>query len=164
MNNELTHWGIKGQKWGRRRYQNLDGSLTAAGRERYGSTENFDKRYEKDVKREADALKIYKHQTEETDKSVQTIKKILQTNRVNQMEKDLDDSIRDKVYKMSDQELREAVNRMNMEERYTQVMKDRTSIEVGKTKTEKFLDLSSTVLSAATTTLTIAILMKELQK
>lgn len=38
MNNELTHWGIKGQKWGVRRYQNKDGSLTAAGRERYSDS------------------------------------------------------------------------------------------------------------------------------
>lgn len=33
--NELTHWGIKGMKWGLRRYQNKDGSLTPAGRKRY---------------------------------------------------------------------------------------------------------------------------------
>lgn len=33
MNNELTHFGIKGQKWGVRRYQNKDGSLTAEGKE-----------------------------------------------------------------------------------------------------------------------------------
>ena len=33
----LTHHGIKGQKWGLRRFQNPDGSLTPAGRERYGS-------------------------------------------------------------------------------------------------------------------------------
>lgn len=33
--NELYHYGIKGQKWGVRRYQNPDGSLTPAGRERY---------------------------------------------------------------------------------------------------------------------------------
>lgn len=33
---ELYHHGIKGQKWGVRRFQNEDGSLTDAGRKRYG--------------------------------------------------------------------------------------------------------------------------------
>lgn len=32
----LIHHGIKGQKWGVRRYQNSDGSLTTAGKSRYG--------------------------------------------------------------------------------------------------------------------------------
>ena len=33
--NELMHYGIKGQSWGKRRFQNEDGSLTMAGRNRY---------------------------------------------------------------------------------------------------------------------------------
>ena len=33
--NELYHHGVKGQKWGLRRFQNKDGSLTDAGRKRY---------------------------------------------------------------------------------------------------------------------------------
>jgi len=33
---ELTHWGIKGQKWGLRRYQNPDGTLTEEGKKHYG--------------------------------------------------------------------------------------------------------------------------------
>lgn len=47
-NDELYHHGIKGQRWGIRRYQNEDGSLTPEGRERYGLGDgNFAQRYGK---------------------------------------------------------------------------------------------------------------------
>ena len=35
MKSYLAHYGIKGQQWGVRRFQNEDGSLTAAGKEHY---------------------------------------------------------------------------------------------------------------------------------
>lgn len=33
--NALIHYGIKGMKWGVRRYQNEDGTLTSSGKKRY---------------------------------------------------------------------------------------------------------------------------------
>lgn len=55
-NTELVHWGIKGQKWGVRRYQNPDGSLTEAGKKRYlnpdGSLNSAGKRRLKKIKKE----------------------------------------------------------------------------------------------------------------
>ena len=35
----LFHYGVKGQRWGVRRYQNADGSLTKAGQRRSGKIE-----------------------------------------------------------------------------------------------------------------------------
>ena len=40
MDNEIYHHGIKGQKWGVRRYQYSDGTLTPAGKKRYSSVKN----------------------------------------------------------------------------------------------------------------------------
>lgn len=60
---ELTHHGILGQKWGVRRYQNQDGSLTAAGKKRLEQKDakwarkNYDKitsKARKDVSKELD--------------------------------------------------------------------------------------------------------------
>lgn len=36
MSEHLAHYGVKGQKWGIRRFQNPDGTLTEEGKKRYG--------------------------------------------------------------------------------------------------------------------------------
>lgn len=65
MSTYLMHHGIRGQRWGVRRFQNEDGSLTAAGRSRLGraasrvksgvkgyfDTRKDQKAYEKDLKK-----------------------------------------------------------------------------------------------------------------
>ena len=51
---ELYHYGVKGQKWGVRRYQNEDGTLTAAGQARYnsdGSNKDPKKMSDEDLKK-----------------------------------------------------------------------------------------------------------------
>jgi hypothetical protein len=48
---ELMHFGVKGMHWGQRRYQNDDGSLTPAGKARYGKKPGFIARHK--AKKEA---------------------------------------------------------------------------------------------------------------
>lgn len=56
---ELYHHGIKGQKWGVRRYQNADGSLTAAGSRRYNKIEKkYNKQLQKSEKADAKVMAL----------------------------------------------------------------------------------------------------------
>lgn len=66
MDNEaLEHHGILGQKWGVRRYQNADGSLTEAGKKRLDKKDskwahkNYDKIYKKAYTRSEKEMKEY---------------------------------------------------------------------------------------------------------
>lgn len=70
---ELYHYGVKGMKWGVRRYQNYDGSLTPAGQKRYASSSDLakklaDRTLDSDKKREK-LSKSYEKRMSELDKN-----------------------------------------------------------------------------------------------
>ena len=54
MENELYHHGIKGQRWGYRRFQNEDGTLTAAGKNKeYKKSLKTDKKIRRNLESKA---------------------------------------------------------------------------------------------------------------
>ena len=140
---ELKHYGVKGMKWGVRRFQNSDGSLTADGKKRYSG----------------DNLKDIQKQVNQGKNVVDGVKKT----RTKAAEKQHEKKIKSDLSQMSDKELRDIVNRLNMEERYTQVMKSR-GVETGKNRADKILEYAGTALTIGSSALSIMIAIKELQK
>lgn len=77
-NNYLEHYGIMGMKWGVRRYQNPDGTLTPAGKRRLARKEKKEARKihpSDDYKRAVDIRK--KHVSELTNQELQDLNKRL---------------------------------------------------------------------------------------
>lgn len=55
---ELYHYGVKGQKWGVRRFQNKDGTLTPKGKKRYsGNRGDIEKQYDPKNRDDMNALR-----------------------------------------------------------------------------------------------------------
>lgn len=64
---ELCHYGIKGQKWGVRRFENVDGTLTPEGKVRYGATRTFDRKAKKgELTNEKEIRELYTMEAEDT--------------------------------------------------------------------------------------------------
>lgn len=72
-NNELYHHGIKGMKWGVRRYSNPDGSLTDAGQRRYEKKLEQKQRQHEDLIQKRNPKKLYQHRKELTDEELTAV-------------------------------------------------------------------------------------------
>lgn len=114
MENELIHWGIKGMKWGVRRYQNKDGSLTPAGKKRYDKEMAKLKEEEKIAKNKL-KTQAKLNKLDEKRKEVEALK------RGKPIAKSTKQHSKPSVKDMSDEELRQTVNRLLMEQQYAKL-------------------------------------------
>lgn len=185
-NAQLCHWGIKGQKWGIRRFQNKDGSLTPVGRKRYAddnvhedyknahtrtsvrtmsTTELNEKNQRLEAERKYNALmpkeksnvEKAKKAIDETSGLVKTLKNIEQDTRPKNKKIKMD------LSSMSDAEMRNAINRELLERQYNDMFAQTASASKGREYVNTVLEIAGTVLTAGSSALGIALAIKELK-
>ena len=110
-NPELKHWGIKGMKWGIRRYQNKDGSLTRAGKKRQAA--NLEK-----------ARQAKKAKQDEIREREEKRSKLLKSTDASELYKNRD--------LLSTEEINERLNRLNAEQRLSQLSNQTKSTGMDK--------------------------------
>lgn len=118
-NNRLTHAGIKGMRWGVRRFQNEDGTLTEEGKRRYNrDTAELSDKKKKQYK--ADPDKWVNEDLSNTkrvlDSGADAMRKVKEVNDADMRSKP---KAKLDLSNMSDKELRDAINRYDLEQRYT---------------------------------------------
>ena len=122
----LHHHGTKGMKWGRRLYQNPDGSLTEAGKKRYNKEVSKLRAEQKVIKNKQatkekfDKLEAKRKELEQQKKDLDGESKVAQ---VKQKVAENKASKPKSVKEMSDEELSQAIARMKLEESYNDYMR-----------------------------------------
>lgn len=168
---EMYHHGIKGQRWGIRRYQNKDGSLTEAGQRRYERDirENNAKKKDNRIKDlEETGPDPKRWVQEDLDRSKQVVdansnlvkelQKIEQNSSPKSTPKKLD------LSKMSDKDLRDQINRALLEQQYNKLFADTSPSQVSKGREilRGTLDTAGSVLAITGSALSIALAIKKL--
>lgn len=160
--NELRHFGIKGMKWGVRRYQNKDGSLTTAGQKRYerDQRENAGKKKGNRVA-QADPKRWVKEDMERskrlTDASSTMVNDLKNINKSQgKRRKNLD------LSSMSDKELRDQINRAYLEKQYNDLFNPK-EVSKGRQIVGNVLETGGSVLAVTGSALGIALAIKELR-
>lgn len=142
VNGELRHWGIKGQKWGQRRYQNKDGTLTPAGKKRYAKEMEKLKKEEQVLKnKRRTQAQLNKLETQR--KRVDALKQKEADDKAKAKEvaklKTQDDAPKPKsISEMSNAELKALTDRLNLEKNYRDAMAAATPQKVSNGK--KFVE------------------------
>lgn len=169
-NESLTHHGIRGMRWGVRRYQNADGTRTTEGKKRTKASSlsddelgakvrrmNLEKQYNQMSKENAPASK-----TETAKKVVDAASSIVgQAKTANQ--KSLPKAEKLDLSKMTDQELRERINRTNLERQYNDMFAAPPTISRGRQYLTNILDVAGPTLAVGSSALAIALAIKELK-
>ena len=161
MENNLQHHGIPGQKWGVRRFQNKDGSLTKAGRakrEEQGDSLNA-KRLKKAIEagnKDVASLRKagYKEEADAVAKVLEKNKNKLSELQNNEREKQQRKEAAKNRRTLSDADLKKSIERMKLEKE----IKDLTDADLSPGK--KFINdvLSTSGRRVATTVVTGATL------
>ncbi len=165
----LAHYGILGMKWGVRRYQNKDGTLTAQGQKRYDRDikNNLAKKKDNRIDTSSpDPKRWVKEDTERKKKIVDTSSDLIKEMK-NMENKSSPKSTKVKMdlSKMSDKEMRDKINRELLEQQYNKLFAEVSEPEIsrGRKFVRNFLNVSGDVLAVTSSSLAIALALKELK-
>lgn len=174
---ELIHSGVKGMKWGVRRYQNKDGTLTDTGKKRYARDarekefNEFDSSkgvYYKDSKKNgrtdlaADPNRYFKEDMERSKRIADTASSFTrEVKNANERAMRNTPKKRMDLSNMTDKEMREQINRELLERQYNDVFNP-PKVSKGRQYANKVLEGAGTTITLVGGALGIAVAIKEL--